>query len=126
MYEISFWLSPFHPFIAILCTNYLFILKVKGSPDFHVDTVWIGNRPYRPQLIPMEQEGYYKLAMSYNKRPKNMEDPQSEWQWHETPAESDNPPEFDGTALIIYRVNGERRTLEYKKEFRVEEPLNYP
>jgi len=106
--------------------NYHFILKVKGEPDFQVDTVWIGKRPFRPQLIPMEEEGYYKLAMSYNKRPENIEDPQSEWRWHETPAEAENAPEFEGSAMLIYRVDGVRKTAIYKKEIRESEPLNYP
>ncbi len=106
--------------------NYQFVLKVKGSPDFRVDTVWIGKRPFRPQLMPMEEEGYYKLAMSYNKRPENIQDPQSEWRWHETPAEAANPPEFEGSAMLIYRVDGVRKVAVYKKEIREAEPLNYP
>lgn len=106
--------------------NYQFVLKVKGTPDFQVDTVWIGRRPFHPQLIPMEKEGYYKLAMTYYKRPKNIQDPQNEWRWRETPLEAANSPDFEGSAMLIYRSGGARKVAIYKKEIRETEPLNYP
>lgn len=108
-------------------TNYAFYLKIRDTLNFKVDTVWIDARPYRPQLVDVkEDQDMKKLIMSFSERPKNAGDPQGEWELTQSPKKSENPPVYDGTALIIYHQLGVRKTEIVKEKIEKLEPLNYP
>ena len=107
-------------------TNYTFKLKKNTSESISFDTIWIQERAYIPEMQNITNPGAapdsgdeFYLKMQYRYR-----DNEYTGEVSESPPKSDGPA-YEGDALIIYRMNGERKTIVVK-QMNVEEPLFYP
>lgn len=107
-------------------TNYAFELKMRKTEGVKFDTVWLNGYPFTPILQePSEEGGNHRLIMTLSERPKN-EEGQEKQQWVTSPKKAEDPPEFEGTAMIIYRFEGEKRALIVDEKIEQKERLSYP
>lgn len=108
-------------------TNYAVMLKMRTDAEIKVDTVWMDGYPFRPKLVePNEKFDHHRLIMTQSERPDNVSQNEQDWNWKSSPEKAENPPQFDGTALIIYRFKGERREKVVNEPIERKERLDYP
>ena len=99
-------------------TEYKFFFEKKSDTEVAFDTVWINDRAFIPEIanvsFPLKniEKGHqFSLNMNY----RFMENKYTGEVFESPVKDEAGSPEYAGDALLIYKVNGERKTMIIQK-----------